>query len=291
MFPGNSSVFELIRQRHSCRTYAGTPISPDLIDPLEKLIASPQGCPFGSGPRFQLVTATKLDPLALRQLGTYGFIKNPAGFIIGAVAPGEKYLEDFGFAMERIILFVTSQGLGSCWLGGSFARSRFAARMALHKDEMIPAVVAIGYESEDNAARRLIRRMAKADTRKPWDMLFFDSAFANPLSRESAGAYETPLEMVRLAPSASNRQPWRIIRQGALFHFYLQRTPGYDKSNARIDLLRTADLQRVDVGIAMCHFQLTAEELGLQGMWQVRAPENHTADAALAYVASWHAAE
>ncbi len=285
------SVTDLIKRRHSSRTFASIRLSDHVIEKIEMFLNMHEEGSFHTPLRFRLLAATEGDPQALRQLGTYGFIKNPAGFIIGAVAPGEKNLEDFGFALQRIILFITSLGLGSCWLGGSFARSRFAATMALAEDEMIPAVVAIGFEAADNAARRLIRRLAKADTRKPWDALFFDSAFGKPLSRESAGDYETPLDMVRLAPSASNRQPWRVIQQGAFFHFYLQRTPGYDKSNNRIELLRTADLQRVDMGIAMCHFQLTAEELGLSGMWQVRPPEHLAADAALVYVASWHAAE
>ena len=28
-----------------------------------------------------------------------------------------------------------------------------------------------------------------------------------------------------------------------------------------------ADLQRVDIGVAMCHFELTAREQGLAGEW------------------------
>ena len=68
--------------------------------------------------------------------------------------------------------------------------------------------------------------------------------------------------MVRLAPSASNRQPWRIIagRSRKDFHFFLERTPGYNNNR-----FVKSDLQRVDMGIAMCHFELAMKESGFNG--------------------------
>ena len=33
-----------------------------------------------------------------------------------------------------------------------------------------------------------------------------------------------------------------------------------------------SDLQRVDIGIAMCHFALAAEEKGLKGVWKISDP-------------------
>jgi hypothetical protein len=46
-----------------------------------------------------------------------------------------------------------------------------------------------------------------------------------------------------------------------------------------------ADLQRIDMGIAMCHFALSAAELGLTGGWQstpMLAPASGTE-----YILSW----
>jgi len=71
--------------------------------------------------------------------------------------------------------------------------------------------------------------------------------------------------MVRRAPSASNRQPWRIVRDGNNFHFYICRNKGYGK-------LFNYDIQKLDVGIAMCHFDLTALESGIQGKWTEMNP-------------------
>jgi hypothetical protein len=117
----------------------------------------------------------------------------------------------------------------------------------------------------------------------PSERLFFDGRFGAALSSQTAGAYAVPVEMVRLGPSASNRQPWRIIKDGAGWHFYLKRTPGYGKRR----LVTTADLQRMDMGIAMSHFELTAQELGLAGHWVVQEPAIPKPDNLTEYIISW----
>nr|HPI72323.1 nitroreductase family protein [bacterium] len=117
--------------------------------------------------------------------------------------------------------------------------------------------------------------------------LFFHGDLATPLAEESAGAYAVPLQMLRLAPSASNKQPWRVVQQGACFHFYLQRSPGYHRNLSPLPSFIIADLQRVDMGIAMCHFQLTAEEMGLKGEWSVADPDIAKPNETVEYIASW----
>ena len=92
--------------------------------------------------------------------------------------------------------------------------------------------------------------------------------------------------MVRLGPSASNKQPWRVIQEDHAFHFYVQRTPGYRDSLLQ-RMLRVEDLQRVDLGIAMCHFELTARELGLRGRWAAQEPKLETPDPLTEYTISW----
>ena len=47
---------------------------------------------------------------------------------------------------------------------------------------------------------------------------------------------------------------------------------GYGKGSALFAVLRLADLPRVDLGIAICRFELFAGELGLPGVWFVRDP-------------------
>jgi hypothetical protein len=92
--------------------------------------------------------------------------------------------------------------------------------------------------------------------------------------------------MVRWAPSASNKQPWRVIRSDDAWHFYLQRTKGYGKGSMIFNVLRLADLQRVDMGIAMCHFELAVHEFNLHGRWKIEEPEIRKPENT-EYIVSW----
>jgi hypothetical protein len=188
--------------------------------------------------------------------------------------------------MEAIILYATDMGLGTCWLGGTFTRSSFAERMGLRAGELMPAVTSVGYPADGLTLRdRLIRLGAGSEARLSWDRLFFDGDLGVSLSREDAGDYAAALEAVRLGPSASNKQPWRVVRDGGAWDFYLQRTPGYLRSNG--GRRANDDLQRVDMGIALCHWELTALELGLQGRWSLDRQDRRETAELTEYAASW----
>jgi hypothetical protein len=284
MMTFSKPVTELVKQRFSCRDYLETPIDTETRKRLAGFIAASPAGPFGSPTRFELVAATEADRKALRGLGTYGFIKNPTGFILGAMGKGAKSLEDFGYTMERIILFATDLDLGTCWLGGSFAKSRFAKKIAARKGERVPAVTSIGHIAKSHSARQMFSQNSH---RYAWDKLFFDQTFGRPLSQDDAGAYAVLLEAVRMGPSASNKQPWRIVKDGDAWHLYIQRSKGYGPDSLVFKLMNIDDMQRLDAGIAMCHFELTAGELGLSGAWQVDEPAIAKPDGMTEYIASW----
>jgi nitroreductase len=288
MQPFSKPITEIIKQRYSCRSYLDKPINEHDRLLLERFIASTscQG-PLGSHPRYGLIAASQDDSHTLRNLGTYGFIKNPTGFIVGVVNSEQNNLEDFGFLTESIILYATDLGLGTCWLGGSFTRSTFVERFPLAQSETMPAVVATGYALDGSRTSDLIRQRAGSDKRLDWDCLFFDGQFGQPLSPETAGPFAEVLEMVRIGPSASNKQPWRVIKDGKTWHFYLQRTRGYGAPNPLFKMMRLADLQRVDIGIAMCHFELTARQLNLNGKWEHQQPSIERVDELCEYIVSW----
>jgi nitroreductase len=282
----NQPIQEIIKQRFSCRSYFDEPIQEIHKKALKDFLQTQQVGPLGTRARFELVAATQDDRQSLKGLGTYGFIKNPTGFIIGALKQGTKNLEDYGYLLEHVVLAATDIGLGTCWLGGSFTKSSFAKKISLRDEETIPAVISTGYIAEKSGTRGQIRNYLRAYRRLPVEQLFFNQTFGNPLKMEKANIYAQPLEMVRLAPSASNKQPWRIVRIDDAWHFYLQRIKGYGKGTMLYRFLRLADLQRVDMGIAMCHFELTARSLGLNGHWIVEEPDLKTPGGA-EYIVSW----
>ncbi len=290
----DKGVAELIEKRFSCRAYTAQPISEETQARLRDAIGSISGSavPFGTPVRFRLIAASDDDRAALKGLGTYGFIRGASGFIIGAAGRGTGDLEDFGYAMEALILASTDLGLGSCWLGGTFTRSSFARRIRTSRDEHMPAVTAVGYAADPERARKgLLRRVTRGANRLPWENLFFDRTFGVPLTRDRAGRFAEVLELVRLAPSASNKQPWRLVKDEQTWHFYLERTSGYPGSLVT-KLLGTRDsafpdFQRVDMGIAICHFDLASREMGLTGTWVAEEPERPKPPAWTEYVASF----
>jgi hypothetical protein len=52
-------------------------------------------------------------------------------------------------------------------------------------------------------------------------------------------------------------------------------------------LLGMADLQRMEIGIAMCHFELAARQNGFEGEWFVNVSLIEKSDHTLEYIATW----
>lgn len=283
----NQPVSELIRKRYSCRTYLEIPIRDSDLSILNEFINSSSIGPLGSQIHFKIVAAKENDSKSLKGLGTYGFIKNPTGYVHGKSLDMPGSLEDFGYLMEAILLKAAEIDIGSCWLGGTFTKSSFARLMDLQSDEIIPSVASLGYPADQTAwVDRVTRLYAGADRRMPWGNLFFNNQFGTQLSPEDTGEYKNPLELVRLAPSASNKQPWRIVKIGHAWHFYIFRNRQYPPPVFNF-LLNLADLQRVDLGIAMSHFELSAREQGLSGSWHNQNPDISLPDPLIEYSITW----
>ncbi|MFO8011240.1 MAG: nitroreductase family protein [Dehalococcoidia bacterium] len=273
-------MIEAVRRRVSVRTYAEQPVEREKQDRLIELMRNTETGVFGNRVRFELVDLSEMEKAELSGLGTYGFINGARMYLVSAVADKARAMEDVGYCFEKLILELTTMGLGTCWLGGTFKRAGFARRIDIAPEEVCPAVSPVGYPAKRRTMReRAIRRLAKAGTRKPWSDLFYH--VDEPLTQDSAGAYSTALECVRLGPSASNNQPWRIFKErGAdVFHFCLKRTAGYDK------VFKGVDLQLIDMGIAMSHFELASLELGLSGGWEAADPG--TGFGNLEYIVTW----
>ena len=188
-------ITEAIRRRYSCRIYQKTPLALPLRQQLTEQFATPRQGPFGGRARFALVAATEHDRQALKGLGTYGFIKDAPAFVLGIVDDSPKNLEDYGYLLEQIVLSATEANLGTCWLGGTFTKSSFAKKVARQPQEIMPAVLAIGYDADHGT--NYIRQRSGGHTRLAWQDLFYDGQFGKPLAVEVAGAYgEAPGDRV-----------------------------------------------------------------------------------------------
>ena len=294
-------IQEIISERKSIRTYKDIVMTENDKSRIKDFINLSMQTPFNSEIRFEIIETGELDRNQLRSLGTYGMISGAKNFIAGTVKKNaafdgkisiaqEKFI-DYGFALEKIILYLTDAGFGTCWLGGTFNKAGFSKKINAAIDEVIPAVTPFGHKSQRRAlVDRMIRGVAGSKFRKKSSELFFKNDFNSPLSIDEAGIYAKPLEMIRIAPSASNKQPWRILKDknGKFFHFFLQRTKNYLKIPFGVDM------QMIDMGIAMCHFELTCRELAIKGLWQKLQPSKISIgktlpDEDILYIASWGA--
>ena len=264
----NRPLTALVKTRFSCRSFDGRGLAPETLAALAEFPAALE-LPFKNRIRFGIIDKEALRAKNLFSKGSYGMIKGVRTYLSALVKKdAPRCWEDVGFGMEALVLLATSLDLGSCWIGGIFDRKNFGRAVGIEADEILPAVVAIGRPAEKRSLRdRLVRWSARGDLRKDAAAIFFSNDWHTPLAYADLPQWAPVLESVRLGPSASNKQPWRIIRQQGHFHFFLSRDRAYSA------MMPFADLQRIDLGIAMCHFQLAAAELGLKGDWNDVVPK------------------
>lgn len=275
-----SSISELVKKRRSIRTYESKEITYNTIREIEKFIQNIEG-PFKAEVRFKIINSK--EEVNGGRLGTYGVIKGTNYYIGAAVKKSEFALEELGYEMEALILFLTGLGLGSCWVGGTFKRGQFDKVMETGENELFPVITPIGFPSKkQRVVERFIKYRAKSAKRKEWNELFYLRDLSSPLTKFSTlGLYKDALENVRLAPSALNIQPWRIIKKDNEFHFYKE---GHRKNYSE---KLSYDMQRIDLGIAMCHFDLTCKENGIQGKFLVKDPKIKGLPQNISYIATW----
>ena len=81
-----------------------------------------------------------------------------------------------------------------------------------------------------------MRKGVRADSRLDFHALFYDGGFDHALTQERAGDLNQPLEMVRRAPFAVNKQPRRVVRSGSSSaHFFEKRSKGYVNESGQIE--------------------------------------------------------
>ena len=233
------NLIEQVKNRRSVRTFDGKGILASDCQKLcdyVKTIENPYGIPV----EFLLVDA---DEQGLSS----PVIEGEKFYIIGKVQNVLHSEVAFGYSFEKMVLYAQSLGLGTTWMAGTLDRQLFEKAADLKENEIMCCVSPLGYAaSEMSAKEQKMRAGIRADERKPAAELFFADDFATPLTENNAKIKEA-LEAVRLGPSAVNYQPWRIVKAGNAFHFYEVHTKALTER-------APWDVQKVDMGIALCHF-------------------------------------
>jgi Putative TM nitroreductase len=279
------SVIETMRKRQSIRAFDTQNINELDYKKITEYISKElnQTGPFGKKGRIELIQVTANMSDKGIKLGTYGFIKKPSAYLVGITDHNKYSLLDFAYIFQKLVLYLSDLDIGTCWIGGTFNRNSFEQEVHLGEGELIPCITPIGYpNNKQRVFDKALRLVVKADHKKPWDQLFYDEKFEVPLTKENTGLLEIPIEMVRLGPSASNKQPWRLVlsQDREVCHFFIEHTPNYSSKLGY-------DMQLLDMGIAMCQFDLASKELNLKGQWIVEDPKIDLPNEQTEYIVSW----
>ena len=265
----NIDVKEAVRKRVSTRSFEEKALSKEDKNILMDINNSLTN-PFDINVKVQYIS--KESGADGVQLGTYGTIKGAKDYLAITVKDEPFAMEAVGYQFENLVLNATQMGLGTVWLAATFSRKNFEKAMEISPDDLFPCISPIGYPSEKKSlVEKLTRVGLGSKNRKSWDKIFFSNDFEHSLSKGDAGAYEQALEMLRLAPSSTNAQPWAVVKEGNKFHFFCDY-----KNNINEDMRK---IKHLDLGIALSHFHQTAMADGLTGKFEIKdikftTPEN-----------------
>ncbi len=242
---GLQHLIEIVRRRKSVRTYSGTPLSSIQRRIIDESISAARS-PFGGNVCLHLVS---LPEVGIFKPVTYGVIKGARDFLAMGFGDDDMSYLSAGYIMEQVVLDATARGLGTCWIAATFSGSVFDSAADMPEGMSVKIVSPVGSPA---VKRSLFERAARvavgSDKRKPFPSLFFEGDFSSPLCKE--GRWTMPLEMLRLAPSSVNSQPWRAVVKADAVHFYY-----VDKGG----------LKFVDMGIGLRHFDAVCEAMEVNG--------------------------
>jgi len=184
------TMYEMIYQRKSCRSFTGVPVDAAMIETIKAFPMKPLypdiKVHWDIVPRNQVKC---ICPWTTPQLITIYSEET------------EGYLENIGFLFQQMDLYLQTLGLGVCWLGMGRMNPKTTATVEGMK---FVIMLAFGYPKGDQ-----LRQTAKGFKRKSMEQI--------------ADKTDARLEPARLAPSAVNSQPWYFIHEGETIHVYCSR--------------------------------------------------------------------
>lgn len=245
------TVREAVEARRSVRTYKKEAVDSVVMTRLREMCREPRQCLPGQQARI-VVIEQSLEG----RVGTYGIISG-AQCCLALIYRDIDGLAavNAGMVMENIVLWLTQQGLGTCWLGGTFSRDDVASAASPAPDEHIAAIVVLGIAADrERLVARLMQTLSRSRKRRSFDDLF---------DIGDNRQWSSALELMRLAPSALNGQPWRAVATGSAVHFFCTK---HDESGL------------LDMGIGLTHFAAGNDN---PGKWE-------TVDNAASIRPEWH---
>ncbi len=248
--------YSVIEKRRSIRRFDPRPLADDLASGLSRICDEFRPFPAARAVFFKEAP----DTVFRGALFSYGKIKGAPAFIafIGKMdTPNVQ--EQSGYMGEGIILEAQALGLATCWVGGFFRPDVVHSLTRVERNERVLAVTPVGYAAESRSLEeRVMTGFGLSHKRRP----LADQVTGMPQA-EWPQWIKIALEAARLAPSASNRQPWGFEVDKDSIAIYV-----------RASGLEFGVSKRLDCGIAMLHVEAAALSQGFRGRWEFLEPPN-----------------
>lgn len=233
---------EILRSRHSVRSFMDEPIAADVLKKLKAEITMTNTHQHGI--KFQLVTD---DPDPFRGFSkSYGIFENPRNYMAAVIDTATPDIhERAGYFAERFVIKATELGLGTCFVGGTY--NERVVKAQLRAGEKILFLVVFGYPKEKS--RFLANFMVNIIHRKKMKAKdFFEPEPEYDKAIKVLSYLKEGLEGVACAPSAVNRRPTRV---------FLKEENGEIVPCAKVDVSNPKNL--IDLGIAKFNFNFTTD--------------------------------
>ena len=242
-------IYEAIAKRMSVREYGDQIIKPELCDQIDAFIEkiNKEEDIFQSKTRFLLMRED------FSRIWTFGFVGGNKYWLCGCTNKDNPFGEvAFGLKMEKIILYLTSLGLDTVWLGGTYTASCFTKALNLdEKTEKLVCVSPVGYRNPNR--KGLISYFSKRK-RNDWNKNFFFEKPSVPMTEEKCTFFtKDVIESIRWLPTAVNRQDYAVV---------------FKDKTAHVFSVGSSMCYLCDGGIAMAHVEIGCLGNGLNGHWE-----------------------
>jgi len=232
-----SNLYKNILTRQSCRKYSLEKLSDQLIRDIKKELVNIETI-FDTDLSILLVTKYDIYSMLEGYIGNIGKIDAPYYLILSNENTEKGHL-DVGYGGEQALLYLNSLGLGTCWIGTNFSDDQIKKHFNISKDVL--ALISFGMPSES-----LEREPTEAKRKDINEILIY---------KEIKEEFSPIIEAIRLAPSAVNNQPWRVLVKENRISLFLA------KPNI-VKRLMIKDLNYIDMGIAIKHLEISLRNFG-----------------------------
>lgn len=208
---------DMIYRRRSVRSYREEPVDAALLAQIDDYVKTLQPLPDTK------VEARRISTAQARFLQKW---KTPHAFVFFA-EDTEQALVSVGFMFQQLDLYLQTLGLGACWVGLGW----------LNEDVPVPEGMRVAVMMPFGMPDAVPYRTYPQD-------------FKRKSMAEITDMPDDRLEVVRIAPSATNSQPWFITHDADTLHVYREKLGGIKQRTL-------GKMNPIDIGIALAHLYVT----------------------------------